>query len=512
MRRRLLQSTAGCQQGLVVVVRALVCTLALGVSACTSLETSDKSGFNQVEQLQKLAYSQPEIQGKLGLEEALSRGFRYNPGFQVQRYKAFQALGEVGLSQADYMPRAVAALGASQRSNVQASVGQRVNEMGEDLPTDFYTASDQSRTFGNVSASWNLLDFGLSYLENEKQKRYAQNEQETVRISCSALSTEIAQSYWRAKAFEQAEAKSDWLDWRINTALALSAERAAANPEIKSAELLFQRELIDLFRWYDSIYVSLSNSKAQLASLMNLPAGTQFEIATDQPISYLNDLPDNDIELVKLAFEKRPEVRQRMLFDEIQEISNQQDFVRLFPSLSILFGAEQDSNGFLLNGSFSSISSSLSWNLYEFAKRGERRRVNEGRAELLKLETETVAGAIASQVAISINEYRARNATLDYAWRANTIQAEIVSDMTAAFERGEMPETYVVKEELLRELAIIRRDVDEAGHQASRMRVLNTLGLGPDCLSGPVAEEPDRLPSAPGDLQAGSGPDSTGDA
>ncbi|GAB5459837.1 MAG: hypothetical protein Hens3KO_28670 [Henriciella sp.] len=461
--------------------RTLLCAGVLATAACTSIEPVDRSLYHQAETLQNLAHNQPEIDGPLSLEEALARGFSYNPTFQTQRLKAFQALNEVGLSQAEYLPRATAAIGAVRRSNVQASVGQSVDDMGNDLPTDFFTASDQSRTYGNLSASWNLIDFGVSYLENEKQKRLAENEQETARISCAALSGEIVEAFWRAKAYDRAEAKNKWLKWRINTALALAADRAEITPELRAGELLLQRELIDLFRWYDSIYVSLSGSKAQLASLINLPAGVQFSLDDEQPVAYLNDLPESDIELVKLAFLNRPELRQRLLFDEVHQISGRQDFVRLFPSLSILFGAEQDSNSFLLNNSFSSIGASLSWNLYDLARSGERRQKNEDRTDFLKLETEIVASAIASQVAMAINEYRARNATLEYAWRANTIQAEIASDMQAAFERGEMPETYYIKEELLRELSIIRRDVDEAGHQAARMRVLNALGLGPDC-------------------------------
>lgn len=468
----------------------------LGLAACAGIDMADRLAFTELENVQTLAGQQPELEGPLSLNDALARGLIYNLSFHKQRNKAFQALEEVGLSRGEYLPRVSAYAEASRRSNVDAAVGQRVTEMDEDLPTDFFTASDQARAFGNITATWSLIDFGLSYLENEKQKRWAENEHYVTQISCAGLAGDIVEGHWRARAFERAEAKNDWLRWRIETGLDVSRQRAEANPESRTDELFLQREIIDLFRWYDSIYQSLAGSKAQLAGLINLPAGTDFEIAVDQNVSYLHDLPTETLSLVEIAFQNRPELRQRALFDEINRLSDRQGFIRQFPNLSLFLGAEGDSNSFLLNNNFTRVGANLSWNLFELANRSDRRRQQANRAEQFELENQLVASAIIAQVALSMSEYQARDQSLTYAWRANTIQAEIVDRVSASFAKGEAPESHVVKEELLRELSILRRDVDEAGHQAARIRVLNALGLGPDCSALPLEAGYDAVRSA----------------
>jgi len=471
-----------------VFVKGLLTGTTMSLVACSSLDVSDVKATHTPNQLNALAISQPPLNQALSLDEALARGFTFNLDYQLQRLRAVQSLGEVGLSEAEYLPRVMLAAGYTRRSNVQASVGKRVDDANADMPTDFFTATDQSRTFGTLLAAWNMIDFGLSYLENEKQKRWAVHDYEAARISCASLADRIVAAYWRAKAFERAKAKNDWLRWRLEVGLEASKRQAELAPEARTTELHLQRELIDLFRWYDSIYVSLSSSKAELAGLINLPPGTEFELDTDQGLANLHALPTDSIELVKIGFANRPELRQRLLLDEVNQISNKQDMVRLFPGVSILFGGEADSNSFLLNNSFTHVGATIGWDLFEFARLPDRRRQQAGQAQRLQLETQLVANAVTSQIAMAVSEYYARDKTLEYAWRANTIQAEIAERAMARHANGDAAEAHVVKEELLRELAIIRQDVDAAGHQAARMRVLNALGLGPDCSALPIAE------------------------
>lgn len=471
-----------------IIAKLVSCAaLAATIGACSTVEFADRDAFKSADRLQALALSQPDISGVLTLEDALARSFVYNVNYKVQREKAFRALATAGTTIEDYLPRATAYLSQTNRSNQQASVGQRVDDMGAPLPDDFFTASDQSTTVGSLTATWNLIDLGLTYFESEKRKRLAQSEYQSSLVQCSALASEVVSTYWRARAYERALEKNDWLRWRIETGLDLSRQRAEASPETRSAELMFQRELIDLYRWYDSIYVSVAPSKAQLASLVNLPSGTDFKVDTTLNVSFLQDLPTDHVELVKIALLNRPEINQRILMDEVSRISNRQDIIRLFPSLSLMFGANADSNSFLLNNSFTSVGATLSWNLYEITRLPQTLQRQKDDLGVTDLESQLVANAIGSQVAMSVTEFEKRNTSLTYAWRANTIQAEIVDRKRAEFDSGEAPETYLIKEELLRELAILRRDLDEAAHQAARVRVLNAIGQGPNCNTLPIS-------------------------
>ncbi|MEZ5985238.1 MAG: TolC family protein [Hyphomonas sp.] len=463
-------------------------TLLLGIASCASVDKSLREDFAKVEHLQSIAFSQPKITGPVGLEEALARAFVYNVDLRASRLKAIQALDNAGLSKSELLPQVSAYASATRRSNIQAAVGQRVAEMGEELPTDFFTASDQSNTYGSVLATWNLLDFGLSMLEQKKRQLWANNETLQAQISCASLASDVVSTFWRAKAFERANKKRQWLQWRLEEGLSSSRELAENYPEQRTGELLMQRELIDLYRWYDAIFVSLSGAKAELIGLMNLSNGEELDVDLTTELEYSSKIPNDHVTLIRMAFENRPEFVQRALFENINQISDRQSLIRMLPSISVLLGVDADSNSFLLNNSFTKIGTDISWNLFELSRASNRERLISQRGEAFQIETELVARAIASQVLLSAAEYQARSKSLEYAWRANTIQSEIANQKIQMHKRGEAPLSHVVKEEILRELSIIRRDVDEADHQASLIRTLNALGIGPNCSTLPIHE------------------------
>jgi hypothetical protein len=74
---------------------------------------------------------------------------------------------------------------------------------------------------------------------------------------------------------------------------------------------------------------------------------------------------------------------------------------------------------------------------------------------------------------------------LDYdltlAWKALSVQGEITDDLYKDAQSGAKPETYLVKEELMRELSFIREQMARAELHTAKARLEQSIGIVPIC-------------------------------
>jgi len=283
-------------------------------------------------------------------------------------------------------------------------------------------------------------------------------------------------------AFEQAEKKSDWLKSRVTYALNLSQQRADKNPETKLQELMFQRELIDINRWYQSLYRSLVSAKPELARLMNLPAGTEFNLQSTRLPSNLGELGKQDaVSLITSAYKNRPEIRQSLYKTDLTKLKNEEDLWRHLPAMRFFIGGNSNSNSFVLNSNFVSAGASLSWDLLRLGQIGETKRNGKIALAEENRQTEILASAIMAQVMIAREQMHKLDYDLTLAWKALSVQGEITDDLNSDVASGKKPETYLVKEELMRELSFIREQMARAELHTAKARLQQSVGLVPTC-------------------------------
>ena len=470
-----------------IALTGLLFATAACVTPASRINENDVLAFEE-EVLRPMAERQPSIEAPMTLDDAIARALAFNTRQAAERQIWAERISRAGKAGKDLLPNLIVSGRYSARSNQDASIGVRVDDMST-RPEDFFTAVDTNRLNAGLAATWDFLDFGVNALQRNVASYEALRAEEQIHISCAALTTDVVRAWWRAEAFETAEEKSEWLRSRVDRGLELAEQAMKDDPSSAQAQLAFQRELIDIYRWYQFIYRTIAPAKAELAELVNLPAGVEFQIDTSLEHQRLYGLPDDDLELVKLAFRTRPEIRQSAYLERIIETRATQDLVRLLPRLTMFVRADQDSNSFLLNNSYGSAGLELTWNMLSLTQYGDVRRAAEATVEAEKLRTETLATAIVAQVATSRIAFETMETEMYLAWRAVDIQGNLTLGMAGLVDRGEQPEIYLIKEELMRELSILREGVARADHQAARARLVQSLGITPDCIQ-----------IAPGDL------------
>jgi hypothetical protein len=151
--------------------------------------------------------------------------------------------------------------------------------------------------------------------------------------------------------------------------------------------------------------------------------------------------------------------------------------------MRFFIGGNSNTNSFVLNSNFVSAGASLSWDLLRLGQIGETKRNGKIALAEDKRQTEILASAIMAQVMIAREQMHKLDYDLTLAWKALSIQGEITDDLNVDVISGEKPETYLVKEELMRELSFIREQMARAELHTAKARLQQSIGIVPTCQS-----------------------------
>lgn len=384
------------------------------------------------------------------------------------------------------MPQVYANSFGRWRNNTNASVGVKVDDIGADMPEDFYTAQDQSYTNSNLTLSWNLLDVSLSSHRKSIGQIDGFDAVEASRLGCHQLMVDVERAYWRKVAFDKASEKREWLNERIDYALELSDQHIEDDSESRLIELMFQRELIDIKRWYESMYRTLASAESDLSRLINVPHGTKFIVdpAGSNSNEFGSALSQPIGDLFNLALKKRPELRRAYYTLDKIDLENEQQLLRLLPGLNLFVSGNKDSNSFALNQDFLAAGVNLSWDVLNLLNIDETRKTGKAKLNLEEQELSVVASAIMAQVMLAKAEVENLEHEMSLAWKAKDIQANITSKIASDVDANASKETYLVKEELLRELSILREEISRAELKAANARLSQSLGTMESCQAG----------------------------
>lgn len=460
----------------------MLATTALSGCATTAVQYNTANMSSADDESLRRQAAPMEISAPLTIDQVRTRTLAHNSEYARAQTQFIETLRKAGQGGKDLLPQVYASSYGTWRNNANASAGEKIDANSNSAPKSFFTAQDQAIATSNFTASWDLLEIGLSGFKANRRAINAYSQAEQNQYLCHKLMVDVENAYWRAVAFEQAQAKADWLKTRVSYALDLSAQRAEQNPDSKLQELMFQRELIDINRWYQSLLRSLISAKPELARLMNLPAGTQFDLQSTRLPAELGKLgTENTLSLIKTAYKNRPEIRQALYQTDLTQLKNEEDLWRHLPAMRFFIGGNSNTNSFALNSNFVSAGASLSWDLMRLSQIGQTKR--NGKIALAKeqRQTEILANAIMAQVMIAQQQMHKLDYDLTLAWKALSIQGDITQDLTADVASGKKAETYLIKEELMRELSFIREQMARAELHTAKARLQQSIGLVPIC-------------------------------
>lgn len=216
------------------LVGAVVPGLALIGSGCaiipTPLTQNDIQQRVQEDLAQLTQYQEP-VARPITLFEARARALKYNLETRVQGLKEMVAHRQLDLAHYDMLPKAVANAAYNGRSNF-AGASSRSLETGQQSLVSSTSAQKDIFT-SNLTLSWDVLDFGLSYVRAQQAADDVLIAEEDKRRIANRVIQDVRSAFWKAVGAERALGRLAFLqDW-VTKALGevhLIRERALADP------------------------------------------------------------------------------------------------------------------------------------------------------------------------------------------------------------------------------------------------------------------------------------------
>jgi outer membrane protein TolC len=442
---------------------AVACLLAGCSVKPMPLLDSDIQGF-AADRLDRVTADQEPVSGAISLYEAMARALKYNLDAKVEVMETALREKELNLAHYDLLPRLVASSGYAGRTNTEASsVSIRDGEL--------YNA--------DLTFSWNILDFGLSYVRAHQAADKVLIQEEMKRKIVNRVIEDVRTAYWRAASYERLAARMHRLEGRVGQALQDTRELAASGNTSPIAALTYERELLQIKREIEILEEQLKVSKSQLAALMNIEPGTQYTLATPKRAAASLNLPGNLRAMFRSALENRPEMREIAYELRINDDEMDAALLQLLPGLQLYAGANYDSNDFLTDASWLSWGAKASWNLLKVFSLPATQAKVDAQGTLLDTRSLSVAMAIMTQVHVSRVRFLHISKEFKTAAALASVQHRLLDKIRAETAAQRTSEQILIREEMNALVADAKLDMVYADLQNAYANVYSSLGLDP---------------------------------
>ncbi len=441
-----------------------------------------------------LAAAQQPASQAIGLDEAIARALKYNRERRVQLLESVISRNQLQLSHFDMLPELAASAGYTQRSRLSASSSGTFENgtVVRTTPPTYSVSADKESSNQNLALTWNVLDFGLSYVRAGQQADRLLIAQERERKAAHNLIQDVRSAYWRAISAQRLLDKVAPLGKRVDTALANSRQVESLRLRNPLDALTYQRDLLDVRRSLEGLQKDLVDAKTSLATLMGLPAGAAFRLQDPGAAGYPVPEVRLDTEtLERSALARRPELMESRYQNRISHAEGRAAMLGLLPGLRLNAGVHHDGSDYLLYNNWNDYGATLSFNLFNLFKAPAVGRQVDAEKLIAQERRLAVTAAVLGQVHVARQGYeQARqqfSTASDYLGVVTRIR-EQRRLMRAADRSGELE---LIREELTEMLSELRRDVAYADLQNSHGRIFVSAGLDPlpdrledDSLSG----------------------------
>lgn len=457
----------------------VISLLALAISGCAvTSKPIDRSVSEQRAQsdLQAMFADQEPLSAPLTLHEAMARAVKYNLEARLKVMEEAMAQRQVDLATFDMLPRMALSAGYAGRSNISASSSQSIETGTQSLEPS--TSQDRDRGVADLTMVWNVLDFGVSYVSAKQQGDQRLIVQERRRKVVHTIIQDVRSAYWRAVAADRLLTQIDSLMARVAQARDNSQRLSEQRIGDPIQALSYQRALIEATRQLEEQRRALSLAKTELATLINLPLGTQVELAPDDGYQ----IPELKVALDTLeqeALASRPELREQDYQARISAAETRKAMLRLLPGLEFSAGGHYDSNSFLVNQSWADYGVKVTWNLFNVLSAPAAIDVAKAGQEVADARRQAMSMAILAQLHVANANFREAQRQFQTSQQLAGLDGQIVEQLRNRYQAQGIGELELIQGELNTLQADLRRDLAYAELRNSYGQLFASVGLDP---------------------------------
>jgi outer membrane protein TolC len=438
--------------------------------------------------LERIAGARTPVNGTLTLKAAIARAVQYNLDHRVEMYETALRTAEVNAATAQMLPSLVAGGASSNRNRPLASSSYNLVTNTQNF--GYSTSQDESLRTADLALSWNILDFGLSYVRARQAADKVLIAQENRRRVVQKLVEEVRSAYWRAYAADITAKRLKSLEHRTLAALSSARQQADDRTSSPITAITYRRELIEIRRTLQELQRELASAKIQLAALINERPDANFKLALPSAHVATALYKQSAGSLIATAMEKRPELREISYRRRINGQELDAALLELLPGIQLFAGNNSDSNSFLLHDNWVNWGAKASWNVMRLVQYPARREVIEAQDAALAEKDLATTLAVMTQIHVS----RARIAVIarevHTAKAYSDTQRELLGHIRAEHKADRVSEQTLLREELNDAVSEIRKLLAEANLESAHASLAVAVGIDPPTYTEQLPELP----------------------
>ncbi|MBY0429838.1 MAG: TolC family protein [Rhodospirillales bacterium] len=415
----------------------------------------------------------------LTLPDAMARVLRHNLDRRAKMMEEALALGQLDLDRFDLLPKLTTSAGYLNRSDHATTTSRDSVTLQPSLSNPSYS-TDRDHRIADLTLSWNILDFGVSWFTAHQNADRALIASERRRKTVANLMQEVRFAYWRALAAQQLEDPVK--------AVILEGEKALSDADKVQAEQLrnpveslrFQKTLLENLRQLEAIQQELTSARSELAALINVAPGDNFRLAV--PAEAEMKLPEWGMTVETMeetAFASNPDLREQVYQSRIAVDETRKAILRMLPGISLSFSRQYDSNSFLVNNSWQDASARLTWNLFNILSgpvQIEQANAGEQVADAKRL---ALRMAVLAQVHVARSQFGGALRQFDRSDRLYRVEVKLAETTARRQESDAQSVTERISSQTSAIAAELRRYQTFAQAQAALGRMQTTIGMDP---------------------------------
>ena len=425
----------------------------------------------------RIRESQLPLDAELSLPEATARALKFNLEHRVQVMSQALSSESFQLAKLDMLPILALDAGVQARDNFNASSSESLETRLESLEPSF--SEDRSNFNASARFSWNILDFGVSYLRAKQEADRFIIARMARQKSAQTLALQVRVAFWRSAALQLVSDDVDRL-------IAFASEARKGLEEVRQQRLRAPvdvlediRSLSEIIQQLETLRETANTANVELAGLINVVPGQHIRLKIPNTLAEMPQLNPNMEQLELLALVNSADYKTEIYNARITQREVRKSMLRLLPSAELFAGANYDTNSFLAFNQWNQVGARLNWNIFRLLGSGQVSDHNE--AQVLLVEARKLAANMATvtQVHAALAGYASAKVRLGRAEDIDNIDTQIQALTDQAEQSRATSEIVQLRTELRSLRSRVAKMLAYAGAQQAWGTFLNSLSLSP---------------------------------
>ncbi|QTA87847.1 TolC family protein [Desulfonema magnum] len=277
-----------------------------------------------------------------------------------------------------------------------------------------YSAADEDKTriTASLSLTWNILDFGLSYIRSRQAAVQTEIQRMERLRQAQLLALEISSAYWQAVLAEQSleqirTLEAEVMDYKKKAEALVSQKRL--DPISSKA---IEKKIVELAITASDLQAEISGAKITLCELMGLGPATEFHLAKEKFETYLEKMPGPDSldprKLEMISLNNRPEFFAADLEMQVQQDEALAALVSMFPGIQFYFSNYYNADSHYVNNFWAAWGSSLTSSLLSLPSRYVQWQSQGKSVDKVKLQRLLLTAGVIVQAHLALHEYKVK--------------------------------------------------------------------------------------------------------